>query len=194
MPKIETMHFKDMLGLGGGKGVKGVKKTESHFKDLNKLAEDKDFKMCNSALKKLERMEGEQDADEWETFVERRGEDNIVRCLKERATISQVWKAVCAGDGDAIIEMSEGIEFVLKHFMPTSAETTMNLAFKYPNIAFRVIADDQSTASLKVRALLQAGSEADEEAFKSQMHEWYDDHQIDVASQETFDYIGWYGK
>jgi hypothetical protein len=191
MPKIEDL---PSLGLKGVKGVKGVKKTESHLKDLNKLTEDKEFKMCNSALKKLEKMEGDQDEDEWVNFVERKGEDMIVKSLKARANISQVWKAVCGGDGNANIEMYEGIEFVLKHdFMPNSVEKTMNLAFKYPNLAFRVIADDTSSASLKLRALLAADHE-NENAFKLKMREWYDDHKIDVASQATFDYIGWNGE
>jgi len=98
---------------------------------------------------------------------------------------------VCGGDGDATIEMSEGIEFLLMHnFMPTSAQKAKNLAYKYPSVAFRVIADDTSLASLKVRALLAADPEK-ESAFKLKMREWYDDHPIDVASQATFDYIGW---
>jgi len=76
--------------------------------------------------------------------------------------------------------------------MPTSAQKAKNLAYTYPNVAFRVIADDTSPASLKVRALLAADPEK-ESAFKLKMREWYDDHhhQIDVASQATFDYIGW---
>jgi len=194
MPKIETMHFKDMpspglKGVKGGSGIKGVKKT--HIKDLNTLTEDKEFKIRNSALIKLKRMEGDQDEDEWVNFVERKGEDKIVKVLKERANISQVWEAVCGGDGELTIEMSEGIEFVLKHgFMPTSAKEANNLAFTYPNLAFRVIADDSSPASLKVRALLAADPEK-ESAFKLKMREWYDDHGIDVASQATFDYIQW---
>jgi hypothetical protein len=193
MPKIEDLPSLGLKGVKGVKGVeKGVKKTESHFKDLNKLTEDKEFKMCNSALKKLEKMEGDQDEDEWVNFVERKGEDMIVKSLKARANISKVWNGVCGGDGNANIEMYKGIEFVLQHFMPTSAKEAKDLAYKFPNVAFRVIADDTSPASLKVRALLAADHE-NENAFKLKMREWYDDHQIDVASQATFDYIGWHG-
>jgi hypothetical protein len=185
MPKMESI-IKPSPGLKAGlKGVKGG------VRNLKKLTEDKEFKMCNSALKKLQSTEGDQDADEWDAFVERKGEDTIVHCLKEHATVFRIWRALCGDDGDANIEMSEGIEFVLKHdLMPTSAILTMRLAVTYPNVAFRVIADDTSPASLKVRALLAADPE-NESAFKTKMREWYDDHPIDVASQATFDYIEW---
>jgi len=117
MPKIDML-VKPSPGLKGVKGVKGVKDRNTLIKEKEF---DKEVKTCYNALKKLKRMEGDQDTDEWETFLGYKGEDKIVKVLKERANISQVWYAVCDGDGDATVEMYEGIEFVLKHeCMPPS--------------------------------------------------------------------------
>lgn len=198
MPKMATHRVADARS-DTWRNVKPIQtcaitSSASLSKGLSEIVDDKSKKMCKRALFKLMMMQCDQDSTDWESFVKRCGEDKIVEALKENTTVKKVWFHACGGDSNETIEIYDGIEFVLKHFMPSSLDSAMTMSLKFPNLAFRVIVDDSSEASMKVRAMLASDPEK-EAAFKREIRKWYEEKEgtIDLLSQsgDTLPYIGY---
>jgi hypothetical protein len=166
------------------KSISRTKTVKTGLCDLPKLNS-----LCKKSLQKLSTLESNQDDIEWENFVDRKGEGQVVAALKE-CSVSKVWKNVCCDDGETPLEMRQGSDFVLAHFMPTTVEEIMYMGKKYPNLAFLVIVDEPCLASKKARELLATNADMENE-FKVLMNEWYNDKSIDVSSQFTLDYINY---